>query len=656
MIDQNKGKFGTFKVLLFLVVAAVVLVVAPASLAAGGGPTPAQAVTIQGSTVYVDNLGPLEQHWFKFEAADGPIFDVQRSLTFVFTPNQGNIINFISVRVFEEDQLAFYSNGDASQMTHIGAGQVIQRDTNPETGELFWTGWGASDKTYYVLVQNESDFPIDYQLSATDISAPPPDLGQPEATVAEPEAPPQEQPEQEPPTTASPPETPDQGQTPDNPIPLRAGTTTGKLAPKTVEWYSLHYPDFSTEETTLQELDFSLFFTPDDGNRRHYVNFELFAASELEFYRRGEADQMTNFGAGMLVSRDGDYNTGERIWRGVVLHDNDYLLAIENGTDVEVDYWLYDDDIYNPLLGAVPVATERIFDPGESPQTARPLEIGLNKSGLAPGEEAWYSFYITDFDKEDFEQMALTMITTPDDGNRIRNMTFDVFTAGGVKYWSPGDNTQIDNIGAGSVVYRDDNPLTGERYWSGWVIDNNLYLVQIRNGTDVYMDYYLYTGDVYRPELGEKTVAKPLVFAPGKAPTVPEPMKVGINDGSLGPGEEEWYTFSRGDVDNTGSVETVFTMVFTPDDGNLGRLVNFDLFEGNQLRDWAPDNRFNVDNFGSGAAVNRDGGVETGERIWRGHVQSGDLYYLRVTNESDTTIDYKIYPEDVINTSLEAVP
>lgn len=54
----------------------------------------------------------------------------------------------------------------------------------------------------------------------------------------------------------------------------------------------------------------------------------------------------------MLVSRDGDPLTGERIWRGNILRGDTYFLAIENGSDVEIDFWLYDQDIIHPLLGS----------------------------------------------------------------------------------------------------------------------------------------------------------------------------------------------------------------------------------------------------------------------------------------------------------------
>jgi hypothetical protein len=248
-------------------------------------------------------------------------------------------------------------------------------------------------------------------------------------------------------------------------------------------------------------LDLSLFFTPDDGNRRHNVNFELFSANEAEAWWRGDKQSLNNFGAGMLVSRDGDFSTGERIWRGNIIKGDTYYVAVQNGSDVEIDYWLFNDDIYTPEFGEPTQVETPIFEPGTAPVAAIPLDSNQNTGGLNPGEEAWFSFSVADNDSDAFEEMALTMIVTPDDGNRIRQVPFDVFTAQGVHAWSPGNPEGVNNVGAGSVIYRDNNDLTGERFWSGWVVDNDLYYVRIRNGSDVHIDYWLFNGDVYRPEL-----------------------------------------------------------------------------------------------------------------------------------------------------------
>jgi hypothetical protein len=129
--------------------------------------------------------------------------------------------------------------------------------------------------------------------------------------------------------------------------------------------------------------------------------------------------------------------------------------------------------------------------------------LGQNVGRLAPGEEIWRSFSIADSDSNYFEETALTMIFTPGDGRRSEQVTFDIFTPEGVRNWSSGNHLGINNIGAGSVVYRDNNPLTGEKFWTGWVVDNGLYYVRLHNGAESPVDYWLFTEDVYQPELAQ---------------------------------------------------------------------------------------------------------------------------------------------------------
>jgi hypothetical protein len=201
------------------------------------------------------------------------------------------------------------------------------------------------------------------------------------------------------------------------------------------------------------------------------------------------------------------------------------------------------------------------------------------------------------------------------------------------------------------VVFRDDNPVTGEKFWNGWVVDNDVYYVQLRNLNEVPMDYWLFTGDVYRPELGAPTEPVAITAEPGTAPIAPIPLEVGTNQGQLNPGEERWYTFIRADAAPGEGIDTVFTLVFTPDDGNRKYKVGLDFFEGNQLRDWAPDNQ-NITGFGRGSVIDRDGDPNTGEMLWRGQVRANDEYYMRVINGSDAVIDFWIFPDDVINANL----
>jgi hypothetical protein len=154
--------------------------------------------------------------------------------------------------------------------------------------------------------------------------------------------------------------------------------------------------------------------------------------------------------------------------------------------------------------------------------------------------------------------------------------------------------------------------------------------------------------------LGDKLtpVIQQAQAAPGTAPSAPLPLQVGVNTGQLGPKQERWYLFTRGDVNQTGAVDTALTLVFTPDDGNRIRDIHLDLFEGNQLQAYSAGNPGGVQGFGTAAVVNRDGNLQTGERVWNGQVLGGNYYYMRVLNNSDVTIEYSIFPDDVVNTDL----
>ncbi len=306
------------------------------------------------------------------------------------------------------------------------------------------------------------------------------------------------------------------GSTPGLAISLATGTNTGILAAGERRWYRI-MPNGQGER--YQDLRFSMVYSSEGGAPQHSVNFELYTADEIKAWQQGGKATPNNFGAGMFRN---NADVDERIWRGTVLRDGTYYLAIENGAESAVDYWLYDDDALAPdqtvkiaaLLEPAPVAAPPDSEPATLPdksalaqgitlQTALPAPLERTTGGLAPGQEIWYSFSVDNDTQAQFGEMALTMIVTPDDGNRIWNVNMEVFTADSVATWSPENNTAISNVGAGSVVYRDDNPLTGERFWSGWVVNNEVYYVRIINGAKAHIDYWLFNGDVYHPTLGE---------------------------------------------------------------------------------------------------------------------------------------------------------
>jgi hypothetical protein len=305
------------------------------------------------------------------------------------------------------------------------------------------------------------------------------------------------------------------GVTPASAISLVDGINSGVLGPGEQRWFRFKL-DQQGQAIEL-EKSLTLIYVPGVNDRTDQLGFKLFDDRQLQFFPNGDTSQMINFGAGQPVSHDGNPATWELFWSGWLWGAQTYYLQVVNEGSQSVDFWLF---TYNPAsfglsqpdtpavnqasaASALPIPpAETNLAQGAAPQTAAPLGQNVHKGKLEPRQETWYSFSVADADQDIFEPMALTLVATPDDGNRIHYLTFDVFTADEVAKWSPGGNAAMNNLGGGSLVYRDNNPVTGERVWGGWVVDSDRYYVRILNGADIAMDYWLFVGDVYSPELG----------------------------------------------------------------------------------------------------------------------------------------------------------
>jgi len=141
------------------------------------------------------------------------------------------------------------------------------------------------------------------------------------------------------------------------------------------------------------------------------------------------------------------------------------------------------------------------MESGLSPFTALPLNNGRNTGVLAPGESRWYEMP-PGSDGTYQRQANLTLFFTPDDGNRAHHVNFQIFSADQITDWYWGDRGHEPNLGAGGVVSRDGNPVTGELLWSGWTVSSDTFYIQVLNGADVTIDYWLFTDDVIAAELG----------------------------------------------------------------------------------------------------------------------------------------------------------
>lgn len=166
---------------------------------------------------------------------------------------------------------------------------------------------------------------------------------------------------------------------------------------------------------------------------------------------------------------------------------------------------------------------------GLSPFTALPLNEGRNTGVLAPGESRWYEI-APSLDGAYQRQANLTLFFTPDEGSRAHHVNFQIFSANQITDWYWGSGGHGPNLGAGGVVSRDGNPVTGELVWSGWTMSNDTYYIQVYNSTDVTIDYWLFTDDVIAAELGPANDPPPATEASPEISTQHEPAPPSSSD------------------------------------------------------------------------------------------------------------------------------
>ncbi len=76
------------------------------------------------------------------------------------------------------------------------------------------------------------------------------------------------------------------------------------------------------------------------------------------------------------------------------------------------------------------------------------------------------------------------------------------------------------------------------------------------------------------------------------------------------------------------------------------------MFTADQYQIWDRGTPDDMNHFGVGSWVSRDGEYGTGERLWHGNVVDGDQYYVKLANDSNEWIDYHLLIGDIINIEM----
>ncbi|MEW5960510.1 MAG: hypothetical protein AB1801_22520 [Chloroflexota bacterium] len=286
----------------------------------------------------------------------------------------------------------------------------------------------------------------------------------------------------------------------------------------------------------------------------------------------------------------------------------------------------------------------------------------LNSGRLAPYGEHWYSLLRDDLDQNLIEDMAMTMFFTPLEGFMSNRINFEIIPAGQYHIWERGDADYMENIGAGMWVSRDEDPHTGERLWSGSLVDGDRYLIKIKNGTADVVDYYLFPGDIENGELGNPTLHQGdsswgrVPYAPspptrpgsppepGAGPPEAIPLEVGATTGALQAGMERWYRFYFNTPAGDDSVQHfTFYLTNTPAGEERARHADFAIYPGNQLQIWTRGTIDKLEPLGtSSPSPYKTEDVKSLQVLWDGYLMAHHVYYVKVFNHDIGPLEYEL--------------
>ncbi|MDM8527324.1 hypothetical protein QUF58_03855 [Anaerolineales bacterium HSG24] len=123
------------------------------------------------------------------------------------------------------------------------------------------------------------------------------------------------------------------------------------------------------------------------------------------------------------------------------------------------------------------------------------------------------------------------------------------------------------------------------------------------------------------------------------ASTQPTTLEMGQNIGSIEANEVLWFSFQpEGDP----FMQLPMTLFIVPNENKAVQNVSLELFEQDDELD-----------LGASSIVSRDGKADTGELSWRGWVEGGKDYTVRLENKNSEPLDYWLFTEDVIKADLE---
>jgi len=417
---------------------------------------------------------------------------------------------------------------------------------------------------------------------------------------------------------------------------LVSGLNTGHLDPGQEYWYA--YSRLDLGDSAYNTVILSLNFTAEGVAVANRVNLQVFNFNQVDAWLKDNSGPVDSLGLGTPASADFDVNTGERLWSGPVGNTDVYYVRIFNLSPSPVQFRL-------TALGQKNTAFDGFMTMDSSTAAARPSKaipaaVNVPAAANAPVQPTVVA-----------GKPALATAAMPVNP-------------------APGTATSTNWLLAAQAIQG--LPPQEAAAWLmsaatlGWLPNTGPAAAPAAMPVNPNPSAPAANKPVQPAGSAE---SQPPAVAANPAETVTEPkpdpnsgesiypnrslqLLDGPNTGRLAPNAEHWYTFSIGKLDGKQVENYSLTMFFTPGEPNLARYVTFEMFTGSQYPIWTRGTPDQMEHFGVGSWVSRDGDYMTGERLWHGTVVNGDRYYVKIVNKTDQWIDYHLVPGDIINTEL----
>ena len=294
--------------------------------------------------------------------------------------------------------------------------------------------------------------------------------------------------------------------------PKDVSTHTGLLAAGEEAWFSINVNELEGEDQL--PLNLTVYTYPGDGNALNQMNMELFNSTFVDYWSVNdlESDEAMYFGRGFPMEHEtGNPFLGSLGWTGDVINNEAFFVCLRNDNEFPVSYWFYTGEVLEAELGEPEIAEPVEATLGTDPNFPLPLHNSANMGTLEPEAERWYALHKSDLDDDLFERMDLTLYFTPNDGNNIHQVDFDIYEASQCDIWARGDGGDMRIMGAGAITEPGDNYLVGRLAWSGYLVDNDLYIIRVRNNSPGPIDYWFFTEELLDIDLS--------AYAQPEAPT-----------------------------------------------------------------------------------------------------------------------------------------